>query len=181
MGKAGSALVPVKAVCWSEGHLKLNCLWPRHAGPTPGVMIWGAIYYDCRSTLVFTQNTLTANLCVSLVIKPIVLPFMNSISWGVQQNNARSHTAVVTQRALQSVDMLSWSVGSPNLSPFEPIWYILGRQLQNHPQLALTVAVLTQQVQQSWNSIAQSDIWHLYDTMHARLLACIQNSGCYTG
>ncbi|GBM36207.1 hypothetical protein AVEN_97574-1 [Araneus ventricosus] len=109
-------------------------------------MVWGAISYDSRSTLVAIPRTPAANLYVSL-----------------------------------SVDMLSWPVRSPDLSPIEQVWDIIGRQLQRHPQLTLTVPVLTDQVQQAWNSIPQTDIRHLYDTIHARLHACIQNSGGYTG
>jgi hypothetical protein len=145
-------------------------------------MVWGAISYGSRSTLVVIPRTLTANVYVSLVIQPVVLPFMSSIPGGVfQQDNARPHTAVVTQRALQGVDMLPWPARSPDLSPIEHIWDIIGRQLQRHPQPALTVPVLIDQVQQAWNSIPQTDIQHLYDSMHARLYACIQNSGGYTG
>ncbi|GBN73540.1 hypothetical protein AVEN_199945-1 [Araneus ventricosus] len=145
-------------------------------------MVWGAISYDSRSTLVVIPNTLNANLYVSLVIQPVVLPFMSSIQGGIfQQDNARPHTAAVSQRALQGVDILPWPARSPDLSPIEHVWDIIGRQLQHHPLPAQTVPVLTAQVQQAWNSIPQSDIRHLYDTMHARLQACIQNSGGYTG
>ncbi|GBM17306.1 hypothetical protein AVEN_237291-1 [Araneus ventricosus] len=162
--------------------LQSTCLRSRHTGPTPGVMVWGAISYGSRNTLVVIPRTLTANLYVSLVIQPVVLPFMNSIQGGVfQQDNARPHTAVVTQHDLKSVDMLLWPARSPDLSLFEHVWGSIGRQLQRHPQPALTVPVLTDQVQQAWNSISQTDIRHLYDTMHSRLHACIQNSGGYTG
>ncbi|GBM33159.1 hypothetical protein AVEN_83671-1 [Araneus ventricosus] len=105
--KASSALMPVLVRRPGE-HLQPTCLWPRHTGPTPGVMVWGAISYDSRSTPVVIPCTLTANLYVSLVIQPVVLPFMNSIQGGVfEQDNARPRTAVVTQHSLQSVDMLS--------------------------------------------------------------------------
>ncbi|GBM95972.1 hypothetical protein AVEN_7268-1 [Araneus ventricosus] len=60
--------------------LQPNCLRPRHTGPTPGVMVWGAISYDSRSTLVVIPNTLNANLYVSLVIQPVVLPFKGEFS-----------------------------------------------------------------------------------------------------
>ncbi|GBM44494.1 hypothetical protein AVEN_15019-1 [Araneus ventricosus] len=73
-------------------------------------------------------------------------------------DNSRPHIAVVTQHALQSVDMLPWPARSPDLSPIEHVWNIIGRQLQRHP---LTVPVLTDQVQQAWNFIPQTDIWHL--------------------
>ncbi|GFX38514.1 hypothetical protein TNCV_2344861 [Trichonephila clavipes] len=50
---------------------------------------------------------------------------MNGFQGGVfQQDNALLHTAVVKQRALQSVDMLPWPVKSPYLSPIEHIWDI---------------------------------------------------------
>ncbi|GBL96936.1 hypothetical protein AVEN_182517-1 [Araneus ventricosus] len=65
--------------------LQPTCLRPRHTGPTSGVMVWGAISYDSRSTLVVIPRTLTSNLYVSLVIQPVVLPFMNSIQGGVFQ------------------------------------------------------------------------------------------------
>ncbi|GBN55868.1 hypothetical protein AVEN_87234-1 [Araneus ventricosus] len=104
---------------------------------------------------------------------------MNNIQGGVfQQDNARPHTAVITQHALQSVDVLPWPDRSPDLSPIEYVWDIIGRQLQRHPQPALTVPVLTDQVQQAWNSIPQTDSRH---PMQARLHACIQNSAGYTG
>ncbi|GBN08610.1 hypothetical protein AVEN_238085-1 [Araneus ventricosus] len=107
---------------------------------------------------------------------------MNSIQGGgFQLDNSRPHTAVVTQHALQSVDMLPWPARSPDISPNEHVWDIIRRQLQRHPQPALAVPVLTDQVQQGWNSIPQTDIRHLYDTMHTRLHTCCQNSGGYTG
>ncbi|GBM88098.1 hypothetical protein AVEN_190495-1 [Araneus ventricosus] len=158
--------------------LQITCLRPRHTGPSPGVMVWGTISYDSRSTLVVIPRILNANLYVSLVIQPVVLLFINSIQ-GVFYN--RITLAVVTQHALPSVDMLPWSARSPDLSPIEYVWDIIGRQLQRHPQPALTVSKLPDQEQQVWNSIQQTATRHLHDTMHARLHSCIQKSSSYTG
>ncbi|GBM16955.1 hypothetical protein AVEN_267340-1 [Araneus ventricosus] len=159
-------------------NLQPTCLRPRHTGPTPGVMVWGAISYDSRGTLVVIPRTLIANLYGSLVIQPVVRPFMNSIQGGVlQQDNARRHTAVVTEHALQSVNMLSWPARSfSNRASMKHHWTTTPAS----PQPALAIPVLTDQVQQAWNFIPQTDIRHLHDTMHARLHACIQNSGGYT-
>ncbi|GFY15838.1 uncharacterized protein TNCV_1284831 [Trichonephila clavipes] len=93
----------------ARGNLQPNCRLPRYIGSTPRVMVWGAIsyIYDSRSTLVVIPNTLTANLCVTLVIRPVVLPNIISIQGGLfQQENAHAHVTVVTQRSIQSVDML---------------------------------------------------------------------------
>ncbi|GFY27487.1 uncharacterized protein TNCV_2071071 [Trichonephila clavipes] len=83
-------------------------------------MLWVAVSYDCRGTLVAISNTLTADLYVSLVIKPLIQPFLNSIQGRVfLQDDAHPYTTVVTQRSLQNVDMLPWPVRSTNLSPIK--------------------------------------------------------------
>ncbi|GFT60576.1 uncharacterized protein TNCV_1966621 [Trichonephila clavipes] len=75
-----------------------------------------------------------------------------------QQDNACTHTAVVTLRTLLSVDMLPWRALSPDLFPIDHVCDIIVRLLQRHPLPTLTVALLTQQV---LNSIPQNDIRHL--------------------
>ncbi|GFY10388.1 hypothetical protein TNCV_1462781 [Trichonephila clavipes] len=40
---------------------------------------------------------------------------------GRQDDNAPLHSTIVMQRALQSIDMLTWLVRSPELSPIEHI------------------------------------------------------------
>ncbi|GFS72455.1 hypothetical protein TNCV_2116061 [Trichonephila clavipes] len=46
-------------------------------------------------------------------------------------------------RALPSVDMLPWPESSPNLSPIEHVFYIIGWQPRHHPQPALSIPGLT--------------------------------------
>ncbi|GFX00780.1 uncharacterized protein TNCV_4577471 [Trichonephila clavipes] len=57
--------------------------------------------------------------------------------------------------------MLPWPVRSPDLSLIGHVWNIMVRQLQHHPQQALTVPVLTQQTQKARRSLPQSDIRYL--------------------
>ncbi|GFY03761.1 uncharacterized protein TNCV_4550981 [Trichonephila clavipes] len=79
-----------------------------------------------------------------------------------QQDNADPRTTVVTQRALQSVNLLPSPAESPDPSQIEHIRDIIVRQLHHHPKIALTILVFTQQVQLAWNFIPQSDIRHQY-------------------
>ncbi|GFS86833.1 transposable element Tc1 transposase [Trichonephila clavipes] len=55
------------------------------------------------------------------------LPFMYSIQGAAfQQDNTPLHTTIVTQCALQRVDMLSWPSRLRDLSPIEHVWDIIG-------------------------------------------------------
>ncbi|GFX32391.1 transposable element Tc1 transposase [Trichonephila clavipes] len=66
--------------------------------------------------------------------------------------------------------MFVWLARTPDLSPIQHVWD-MGRQLQYHLQPALTAPVLTQQVQQAWNSISQNDIRRLFETTLGGLLS----------
>ncbi|GFS52389.1 uncharacterized protein TNCV_4850941 [Trichonephila clavipes] len=79
-----------------------NCLWSRHPGPTRGVMVWLAISFDHKSTIVFISKTVTA-----FVLQPSNSAYSTAIYGGVfLPDNAHPRTTVVTQRAVQRVDEL---------------------------------------------------------------------------
>ncbi|GFU24177.1 transposable element Tcb2 transposase [Trichonephila clavipes] len=80
----------------------------RHTAPAAGVMVWGAIAYNTRSPLVFIRGTMTASgmsmtsymCCYSC--NGSQEPFI------FQQDNARPHTARVSQDCLHTVTTLPW-------------------------------------------------------------------------
>ncbi|UYV77577.1 SCD [Cordylochernes scorpioides] len=100
-----------------------------------GIMVWGAIAYDSRSPLLRIQGTMTAQRYVDDVLRPVTLPYLQGVPNALyQQDNARPHTARISQQALQDVQMLPWPPYSPDLSPIEYVWDIIGRRLHALPQ-----------------------------------------------
>ncbi|UYV79532.1 hypothetical protein LAZ67_17003040 [Cordylochernes scorpioides] len=100
-----------------------------------GIMVWGAIAYDSRSPLLRIQGTMTAQRYVDDVLRPVTLPYLQGVPNALyQQDNARPHTAHISQQALQDVQMLPWPPYSPDLSPIEHVWDIIGRRLHALPQ-----------------------------------------------
>ncbi|GFV85858.1 HTH_Tnp_Tc3_2 domain-containing protein [Trichonephila clavipes] len=81
----------------------------RHTAISQGVTVWGAISWDTRSSLVVLQGTLTARSYVDDILTSIVLPMLSSHPGAIyQQDNARPHTARLSQQCLQGYDVLPW-------------------------------------------------------------------------
>ncbi|GFT49204.1 DDE_3 domain-containing protein [Trichonephila clavipes] len=123
----------------------------RHTAISQGVTVWGAISWDTRSSLVVLQGTLTARRYVDDILTPIVLPMLSSHPGAIYQNNARPHTARLSQQCLQGYNVLPWPTRSPDLSPIENVWDALGRQLQP----SRDTGELTAQMQRLWQDLPQ--------------------------
>ncbi|UYV73394.1 hypothetical protein LAZ67_10003027 [Cordylochernes scorpioides] len=138
-----------------------------------GIMVWGAIAYDSRSPLLRIQSTMTAQRYVDDVLRPVTLPYLQGAPNALyQQDNARPHTARISQQALQDVQMLPWPPYSPDLSPIEHVWDIIGRRLHALPQ-PRSEDELWQMVEREWRAIPQDAIRTLIDSLPRRVAACI--------
>ncbi|GFV48931.1 transposable element Tcb2 transposase [Trichonephila clavipes] len=90
----------------------------RHTARTTGVMVWGAITYDSRSTLIVMRGTLTGQRYVDDILQL----FLNGLPGAIfQQDNARPHTARVAQYFLRNFQTLPWPTRFPDLSPVEHV------------------------------------------------------------
>ncbi|UYV84535.1 hypothetical protein LAZ67_X002492 [Cordylochernes scorpioides] len=142
-----------------------------------GIMVWGAIAYDSRSPLLRIQGTMTAQRYVDDVLRPVTLPYLQGVPNALyQQDNARPHTARISQQALQDVQMLPWPPYSPDLSPIEHVWDIVGRRLHALPQRR-SEDELWQMVEREWRLIPQDAIRTLIDSLPRRVAACIAVRG----
>ncbi|UYV65178.1 hypothetical protein LAZ67_3003459 [Cordylochernes scorpioides] len=111
-----------------------------------GIMVWGAIAYDSRSHLLRIQDTMTAQRYVDDVLRPVTLPYLQG--------------------------MLPWPPYSPDLSPIEHVWDIIGRRLHALPQ-PRSEDELWQMVEREWRAIPQDAIRTLIDSLPRRVAACI--------
>ncbi|UYV82264.1 Transposase [Cordylochernes scorpioides] len=147
-----------------------------------GIMVWGAIAYDSRSPLLRIQGTMTAQRYVDDVLRPVTLPYLQGVPNALYQpDNARPHTDRICQQALQDVQMLPWPPYSPDLSPIEHVWDIIGRRLHALPQ-PRSEDELWQMVEKEWRAIPQDAIRILIDSLPRRVAACIAVRGgptCY--
>ncbi|GFW88585.1 transposable element Tcb1 transposase [Trichonephila clavipes] len=118
-------------------------------------MVWEAIAYDSRSTLIVMRGTLTGQRYVDDILRPHVGPFLNGLPGAIfQQDNARPHTARVAQDFLRYFQTLPWSARSPDFSPVEHVWDQLKRQMTScHSVHDLELAV-----QDFWAHLPQDNI-----------------------
>ncbi|KFM76921.1 Transposable element Tc1 transposase, partial [Stegodyphus mimosarum] len=165
-----------------ERHLP-ECIIERHSGRTPGVMVWGAIAYHRRSQLLRIVGNLNSNRYIREVLQPEAVPFLQSLPGAVfQQDNARPHTARIVKSffAAQQVQLLPWPACSPDMSPIEHVWDVIGRRLARDPRPVASADELWVRVQTIWNALPQSDIQTLFDSMPRRVAALIAARGGHT-
>ncbi|GFU48856.1 transposable element Tc1 transposase [Trichonephila clavipes] len=142
----------------------------RHTARTAGVMVWGTIAYDSRSTLIVMRGTLTDQRYVDDILQTHVGPFLNGLPGAIfQQDNAHPHTARVAQDFLCHFQTLPWPARSPDLSPVEHVWDQLKWQMPScHSVQDLELAV-----QNLWTHLPQDNIWCLINSMPDRVAAYI--------
>ncbi|GFY26336.1 DDE_3 domain-containing protein [Trichonephila clavipes] len=140
-------------------------------------MVWGAIAYDSRSTLIVMRGTLTVQRYVDDILRSHVGPFLNGLPGAIfQQDNARPHIARVAQDFLRHFQTLPWPARFPDLSPVEHVWDQLKRQIPS----CHSVHDLELVVQDLSTHLPQDNIRYLINSMPDRVAACITAGGVPT-
>lgn len=148
------------------------------------VMVWGGILGEEKTPLVIVNGNLTAQRYVDDILHPVVCPFLRQQAQGVifQQDNARPHTARVTQNFLanNNIDVLPWPACSPDMSPIEHLWDALDRRIRQRRPPPANRQQLAQALQDEWQRIPRNDVRRLILSMRRRVNACIVARGGHT-
>ena len=116
-----------------RGERYANCTIVEHDQYGGGsLMVWGSISVRSCTELLVLNGTLTGQRYINEVLQPVVLPFVQQHHVVLQDDNARPHRARIVQQFLQqnNVDHLDWPARSPDLSPIEHVWDILGQRVR---------------------------------------------------
>ena len=148
------------------------------------IMVWAGITYDFRTDLITVQGNMTGQRYLQQILRPLVIPFAQRIgqNFEFQDDNARPHRAHVAVDFLrqQGVTTLPWPAKSPDMSPIEHLWDVLGRNVRNRLQRFHNVQELQQALEEEWQRIPRATIRHLISSMPRRCRACINAHGVWT-
>ncbi|GFW91124.1 transposable element Tcb2 transposase [Trichonephila clavipes] len=85
---------------------------------TTGAMVWGAIAYNSRSTLIVMSGTSMGQRYIDDILRRHVGPFLNCLPGAIfHQDNARPHTVKVAQVSLRSFSDSSMTGPLPRFVP----------------------------------------------------------------
>jgi hypothetical protein len=144
-------------------------------------MVWGAIGpRGFRTTLIRINGVINAETYINMLHEnDIYGQIYNHFgdNFYFQQDNARPHTAQVTQTYLDNTfpNRLKWPAKSPDLSPIEQIWSFLknrisGIKFRNADELF-------NRIKTEWDLIPDKVIHNAYSSFLARCKVCVELKG----
>ena len=161
-----------------------NCISEHDRYRGGSVMIWGGMWSNGKTTAVIIQGTMNSETYLHQVINPIVIPTVQQHNLVFQQDNARPHVArIVTEKLEQSsVEVLPWPARSPDLSPIEHLWDVIGRKIyhSDQPSPPTDLRTLSQRLMEEWSMVPQTVIQNLIDSVPNRVEQCSRKCGGHT-
>jgi hypothetical protein len=147
-------------------------------------MVWAAIGFDRKSRLLQIKGSINSERYIKEILEVEAVPLVLEMPGYVfQQDNARCHSAKATMAYLDAmgVEVLAWPAKSPDLSPIEHLWDVLGRQIHDAYATPIeNILQLQQRLLEQWDAIDQGIINTLCDSMIQRIRECITARGGHT-
>jgi hypothetical protein len=144
-------------------------------------MVWAAFGFNGKTQIIFLNGRQKAADYIR-VLADHLLPFGGEIggrNWNFQQDNAPIHTAGLTKTWFRdnSVVDLNWPSRSPDLNPIDNLWGILVRRVYANGRQFNSVTELRAEIVNCWNSIADSELKNLVESMPKRLIEVLKKNG----
>ena len=148
------------------------------------VMVWGGITYDRMTDLIVIRGNMTGQRYVNEILRPVVVPMANRIgqNFVFQDDNARPHRARVATDFLtqQGIGSLPWPAKSPDMSPMEHLWDVLGRSVRARQPQPVNLDNLSVALQEEWRRIPRATVRRLIASMPSICRACVAVRGGHT-
>lgn len=160
-----------------------ECAFSPRVGYQGGsVMVWAGISLEAHTELyIVPRGSLTAARYIDEILQDLVVPYVDFIGddFLLMHDNARPHTARITQQYLNDVNIpvMEWPALSLDANPIEHVWDMLGRRIRTRVPAPLTLNQLQQALLEEWELIPQEDIRHLILGMPRRIHALIRARG----
>ena len=118
----------IRVRCYTGERSLRACILQWLRGPTPSVMVWGAIGYNMRSRLLRIEGNLNSNRYIREVLQPEVLPLLQATPHAIlQQENARPHVVrIVPAFQRRWVSLPPWPARSPDMLLIKHVWNMVG-------------------------------------------------------
>lgn len=147
------------------------------------IHVWGGFSFHYRLPLHVFRGNVNAVTYRDEVLSALVAPaFTNHPDLQLlQQDNARAHTAHITQQYLQQQNIVTidWPSLSPDMAPIEHLWDELGRRVYRQVSPA-NLQQLEAALTREWDLIPQNFLQRLVNSMRSRCQACLLAHGGHT-
>lgn len=140
-------------------------------------VLWCGVILDFTPSprIEYIKTTLTQRY-ISEVLYPILLPYFQGLPVTTfQLDNLRTQVAHNVQALFldHHIPLLLWPTRSPELSPIEHVWSLIGERLARHAATAVITYELWLHMEAAWADNPQQHIQILFHSMSRSVVAVI--------
>ena len=146
------------------------------------VMVWGAIWYGGRSSLIFCDGHVNAEKYIGILkdgLLPLFTEDLDKTEFFFMEDGAPCHRAknAVNWKRQQGLNILPWPGQSPDMNPIENVWHILQQNMHKRSPKPGNKQDLMAALSAEWTNISQDVIDRWIETMGNRIQTLCEKRG----